>query len=86
MATEEECADAWARIRKAMSDAGLVLISTDAIKEGFVVPFEEEVSCPHCTEWNAVKAFPDQEIIVLCVGCGKKFKSVLVQYLTSEHL
>lgn len=84
MTTEEECARAWGRIRKAMKESGLVLVSTEALKEGFIQPFQDEVSCPYCAEWNTVEALPDEEITVECIGCGKFFKSNLVQYLTAE--
>jgi len=82
MTTEKEYAEAWGRIRKAMAEAGLVLISTGALKE--MQAFDDEVSCPYCAEWNHTSVSPDELVDVCCVGCGGAFGVTLVRYLVAS--
>ena len=56
----------------------------DAILE--LQRFEEEVSCPWCSEWNHVTALPDEMVEVTCIGCGLRFTAELVQYLSVGEL
>ena len=78
--TDKEAIGAMARLRKAMAEAGLVLISIEALQA--IRTVEDEVSCPYCSEWNHVTALPDETVTVKCIGCGRKFTAELVQYLS----
>jgi len=88
MVSEEgwpEAIEAVNRFRTAMKKAGLALISTDALKEGWG-HYTDEVNCPYCTEWNSVTmSSGEDEIIVKCIGCGKSFRAQHVQYLISDE-
>jgi len=84
--SEDDVTLVVAAIRKALDDAGMVFITTDALKE-IVGHFEEEVSCPYCAEWNTVTVSrQDEECEVTCIGCGGVFNLSLVQYLTAEGI
>ena len=82
--TDQEAIGAMARLRKAMAEAGLVLISIEALQA--IRAVEDEVPCPYCSEWNHITAIPDEEVEVTCIGCGGVFNSNLVRYLTAEAI
>ena len=73
---------AVSRLRKAMAEAGLVLISTGALKE--MQAFDDEVSCPYCAEWNHASVGPNESIDIACIGCGGAFGVTLVRYLVAS--
>lgn len=77
------------KVIRSITDAGFVIISLDKFRELDILhqPFEDDVECPYCAVRNIiVLPVDEEEVITKCVGCGRKFVSQYVQYLTAGEL